>query len=346
MPVKKAIFDKKNILVVGGAGFVGSNLCDELVKTAKVICLDNFITGDQSNIAHLLANPDFKFINHDIINPIELESRPELAEFKVAFQGVQEIYFLASPTSPKAYVAHPIETLLVNSVGLRHALDLAVKYESSILFASAPAVYGAGTGPMPIKEDYVGPVDQFGPRACYAEAKRFGEALVNNYRLTHKVNTKIARIFNCYGPRLSLTDGRMIPEMISAAYSGTAITVYGQESEFASYFYITDLIRGLMKLMESGESGPVNMASEWKMGVTEIAKKIIALTNSKSVIEFKDRPAHFEAQPLANISLAKEKLGWFPIILMDEGLQKTIDYLSAQKGIRRPETTLGSGRAI
>lgn len=337
MPVTKAIFDKKNILIIGGAGFVGSHLCDELVKANKVICVDNFLTGDNMNISHLLQNPDFRFLNHDIINPLSLESSAELESFKVSFQGVQEIYFLASPTSPVAYSKNPIETLLVNSVGLRNALDLAVKYQAKLIFASSPAVYGSGTGQMLLKESYVGPVDQLGSRACFAEAKRFGETLSDSYRQKFNLDVKIARIFNAYGPRLGLGDGRMIPEFIRAAAAGQEVTIYGQEKDQASYFYVTDLARGLIKLMDSNESGPINLASEWKISLQEVAQKIIELTNSKSQIVFADRPANFDTQPLADITLAKEKLGWFPIILMEEGLKHTIDYLTAQEGIRRPE---------
>lgn len=338
MPVTKAIFDKKNILVIGGAGFVGSHLCDELLKSNKVICVDNFLTGDNTNISHLLQNPDFRFINQNVVEPLNLESLAELEYFHLAFQGVQEIYFLASPTSPAAYTKYPIEALLVNSIGLRNALDLAVKYQAKLLFSSSPAVYGSGTGQMLIKESYVGPVDNLDPRASYAEAKRFGETLVTNYHLKTGINTKIARIFNCYGSRMSLKDGRMIPEMIQAARHDQDVVIYGKETDTSSYFFVEDLIRALIKLMHSEEAGPINLASEWKISLQEVAEKIIALSNSKSKIVFKDRPTNFAAQPLADITLAKEKLGWFPIVLLEEGLQHTIDYLSAQEGIRRPES--------
>jgi nucleoside-diphosphate-sugar epimerase len=337
MPVTKAIFDKKNILIVGGAGFVGSHLCDELVKTNKVICVDNFSTGDNMNIAHLLQNPDFRFLNHDITNFLNLDGFAELETFRVPFQGLQEIYFLASPTSPVTYTQKPIETLLVNSVGLRNALDLAVKYQAKFIFTSSPAVYGPGTGSMLIKESYVGPVNQFGPRACFAEAKRFGETLVDSYRQKMGLDAKIVRILNAYGPRMGLNDGRMVSELIKAATTGPTVTVYGQETDTASYFYVTDLVRGLIKMMDSSEAGPINLASEWKVSLKEVAEKIIALANSPAKIVFADRPANFDAQPLVDITLAKEKLGWFPIILLDEGLKHTIDYLTAQEGIRRPE---------
>lgn len=337
MPVKKAIFDKKNILVVGGAGFVGSHLCEELLKSNKVICIDNFITGDNANISHLLQNPDFRFINHDVVKPLELESLLELETLRISFQGIQEIYFLASPTSPAAYTKFPLETLLVNSVGLRNMLDFAVKYQAKFLFASSPAVYGNGTGEMPVKESYIGPVDQLSARAVYAEAKRFGEALTHNYHLKAGIDTKIARIFNCFGTRMGLSDGRMIPELIKDAVEHKDLIVYGQETDIASYFFIDDLLRGLIKLMNADKNSPVNLASEWKVSLKEVAEKIVELTESKSKITFAARPEHFDAQPLADISYAKEELGWFPIVLLDEGIKKTIDYLSAQEGIRRPE---------
>ncbi len=337
MPVKKAIFDKKNILVVGGAGFVGSHLCEELLKSNKVICLDNFLTGDNANISHLLQNPDFRFINHDVINPLELESLLELESFRLPFQGLQEIYFFASPTSPSAYIKFPIETLLVNSVGLRQMLDFAVKYQAKFLFASSPAVYGEGTGVMPIKESYVGPVDQLSPRAVFAEAKRFGETLTDNYHRKYGVDTKIARIFNCYGPNMGLGDGRMISELIKAAVENRDLTVFGQADDVSSYFFIDDLLRGLIKLMGDHGNLPVNLASEWKISLKEVAEKILELSGSKSNIVYQDLPSQFDTQPLADIAKAKEDLAWFPIILLDEGIEKTIDFLKAQEGIRRPE---------
>lgn len=332
---KKAIFDKKNILVAGGAGFIGSHLCDELVKFAKVICLDNFITGDENNISHLYQNSNFVFVNHDITMPIDLEKLPELAKFKINFQGIQEIYSLASPDSPKFYLAHPIETLLANSCGLKNTLDLAVKYKARILYASSPAVYGEEAGGKLVKEDFVGRVNQIGSRACYSEAKRFGETLVDNYRKTKQLDAKIVRIFNCYGPRLKLEDGRMIPEIIKLALAGKEVVIYGEKNSVGSYFYISDLTKALIKMMESVEAGPINIGSDWKNSFGEIAEKIIKLAKSNSKIKY-EKSEFSVPQCLPDISLAKEKLGWFPIILLDEGLKETIDYLSAQQNLLEP----------
>ena len=337
MPIKRAIFDKKNILIIGGAGFVGSHLCDELVQVDKVICIDNFLTGSEENISHLLENPNFKFINHDIVNLIDLEKQSELRNFKVEFQGVQEIYYLASPASPKAYTKLPIESLLDNSVGLRNALDLAVKYKAQFFYASSSTVYGDTSDKKIVKEDYFGPQDHLAVRAVFSEAKRFGETLVQSYRLKYDLDAKIARIFNCYGPRLKLSDGRMIPEMIRQAISGEDITVYGDEKSFGSYFYISDLIKVITKLMHSPEFGPVNLASDWKNTYSEIAQKIIAITKAPVKIKYEKPLDYMGEQSIADITLAKEALGWFPVVLLDEGLKKTIDYLSAQKDIEEPE---------
>ena len=333
----RAIFDKKNILVIGGAGFIGSHLCDELVKEAKVICLDNFLTSSDANIAHLHQNPSFEFINHDINVPIELEKRPELRDFKIEFQGLQEIYFLASPTSPKFYDNYPIETMMVNSLGLNNALQLAVKYKAKIIYTSSPAVYGELDTNKRIKEDYIGMVNQLSPRAVYAEAKRFGETLVNNYRLRLDIDAKIVRIFNCYGPKMSLDDGRMMPELVRSALNNKDLVVFGKANDTGSYLYISDLIQALMAVVNSGEAGPLNIASDAKYKFSEVATKIVKLTESRSAITYHDRGSLMAPQFLADISEVKEKLGWFPITLLDQGLKAIIDYLSAQKGVLKPK---------
>lgn len=333
----RAIFDKKNILVIGGAGFIGSHLCDELVKEAKIICLDNFLTGSDANIAHLHQNPSFEFINHDINIPIELEKRPELRDFKIEFQGLQEIYFLATPASPKFYDNYPVETMMVNSLGLNNALQLAVKYKAKIIYVSSPAVYGELDTNKRIKEDYVGAVDQLGPRAIYAEAKRFGETLVNNYRLKFDIDAKIVRVFNCYGSKMRLDDGRMMPELVRSALNNKDLVVFGKANDIGSYLYISDLVQALASVVNSGETGPLNIASDAKYKFSEIAGKIIKLTESRSAITYHNRSSLMAPQFLADISQVKEKLGWFPITLLDQGLKSIIDYLSAQKGILQPK---------
>lgn len=331
------IFDKKNILVIGGAGFVGSHLCDELVKSNKVICVDNFMTGHRTNIEHLLQNADFELVKHDMNGKLDLERLPELEKFRVEFQGVQEIYFLASPTSPVHYTQMPIETMLANSVALRLALDMAVKYKAKFLYVSSPAVYGQVEPGQVVNENMFGAVDQLGPRAAYEEAKRFGEALVNIYRTQHNIDAKIARVFNCYGPRMVLSDGRMIPELIKNALAEKEVVVYGQPSDKVSYFYVSDLVKGLLKLMDSGQIGPVNLGSDNQIDLKSLVEQIVSLCQSSSQVNYQDRLDIMSPQPIPDISLAKQELGWFPIVLLKEGLQKTIDYLNAQEEIIGPD---------
>lgn len=332
----KAIFDKKNILIIGGAGFMGSHLCDELVKEAKIVCLDNFLTGDDSNISHLLQDPNFEFINHDITTPIDLVNRQELKSFKMEFQGLQEIYFLATPASPKAYTQHPVETMMVNSVGLYNALQMAIQYKAKFIYVSSPAVYGEVPAGQKVKEDYVGAVDQLSERAVYAESKRFGETMVNVHRDKFDIDAKIARVFNCYGPRMKLDDGRMIPELIRSALNNKDLVVYGKEADASSYLYISDAIQALVKLMDSGEPGPINIASDAQYKLSEVAEKIIAETSARSATTYHKRSAIMAPQVLADITDTKEKLGWFPIVLLDEGLKETVEHLSAQRGILEP----------
>jgi UDP-glucuronate decarboxylase len=316
---------KKNILVTGGAGFIGSHLCDELVKANHVICVDNFLTGSEKNIDRLLANPDFKFIRHDINEPLRLESFPELKEFKVELQGVQEIYNLACPTSPKQYNDLPIETLLANSVGTYNMLVLAKKYKAKFLHMSTSAIYGDIQESSAVREDNNGSVNSIGPRSCYNEGKRFSESLVSNFHAKEDLDTKIARVFNTFGPKMKLDDGRMIPDFIVNALLGKTINVYGSENEVGSYCYIEDMVDGVIRLMGSEINTPVNLGSDRPVHLVELAKKIIELTNSNSQIEFKDHLPYTSKQILPDISLAKEALGWFPMISLIDGLAKTIE---------------------
>lgn len=336
----KPIFETKNILVVGGAGFIGSHLCDELIQNNKVICVDNFLTSMERNIDHLLRNPNFVFIKHDIIEPLELAEMPELGKFKAEFQGVQEIYFTACPDSPKEYMKYPIETLLINSTGLKNTLDLAIKYKAKFMYLSSSAVYGsAPTSPggkkFLFKEKYQGPVDPVGPHSSYVEGKRFGESLVANYRDQHQLAAKIVRVFDIYGPRMKFLDGRIIPEMISLALDNKEVIIEGDKNTMGAFCYIGDLIKGLLNVMDSKEEGPINMGSNWDTKLTDLAQKIIELINSKSKSRFAAPKiiASRLAPKLPDISLIKDKLGWFPVVLLEDGLKKTIDDLRASKGL-------------
>ena len=337
---EKLVSGKKNVLVTGGAGFIGSHLCDELVKRNHVLCLDNFSTGQESNIDHLLQSPDFQFIKHDITKPIELEKTREAQNFQTEFQGIQEIYHLACPTSPKEYNKYPIETILANSYGMKNALDLAVKYKAKFLFSSTDAVYGE---PQPnqdkLREDYFGYIDFLGPRACYDEGKRFAETMTTNYRKKYNLDTKIARIANAFGPRMKLDDGRVIPDMVKNALSGKDVAIFGDQNSTTTYLYVKDLIDALMKFMASSEPGPMNIGSMEEYRLEDIAKKILEIAGSSSKIVFEPPLAYTHIQGIPDIGLAKEKLAWFPLVKLEDGLREAVEAMKASK-VLKPLTPL------
>ncbi|MCD4705987.1 GDP-mannose 4,6-dehydratase [bacterium] len=329
----KQIFDHKNILVVGGAGFVGSHICERLVRKNKVICIDNLSTGSEKNIDFLLRNPNFEFVNHDINQPVILEDLPGLEKFKVRWQGVQEIYYLACPASPSRFDELGIEVLLSNSIGLKIALDLAVKYKAKFLFLSSSVVYGKSVPGEEIDENYMGVSNPLGHNNCYVEGKRFAESLVDNYRKKYTLDTKIARVFTTYGPRMQLTDGRLISNFVSRAMENKDIVIEGDQNIKNSFCYIDDLIEGVFKIMKSEEAKPINLGSPEVLPIIEIAKKVISSTDSKSQIVFKQPNKDKPASHIPNIAYAKEYLGWEPVVLLDAGLKKTLDYLKASKSL-------------
>lgn len=336
MPTK-AIFEKKNVIVTGGAGFIGSHLCDELVKTSKVICIDNFVSGDEENIDHLLQHPDFQFIKHDVNQPLDLESLAELEKFKVQFQGIQEIYHLACPTLPKDFEETCVETALTNSVGTRNALEFAVKYKAKFLLTSSSVVYGARDPKNPMfTESQNGLIDQLGPRACYDEGKRFAETLTKTYADAYNLDAKIARIFRTYGTRMRLNTGQMLPDFVSSALENKELVIYGDDQFSSSLCHVSDLVQGLLKMMKSGEAGPMNFGSDVDVKLSDVAKKVIGLTGSTSTIVFKEPLLFMSPLGLPDITLAKERLGWFPVVLLDEGIQGAIDYFKAHKSIVKP----------
>src|SRR3989344_4181832 len=249
---------KKNILVLGGAGFIGSHLCELLLRRGdNVICLDNFITSDVENIKMMLEFPNFEFIRHDITTDMDFGKEPGLRKFKVHINGVHEIYNLACPTSPSSYTSLPIETALANSQGTRISLEMAQKYKARYLLASSSAVYGkAPEESNVVDENYLGTVNFIGPRACYNEGKRFAETLVTTYRDYYKMNIKIARIFTTYGPRMMKNSGRFIPDMISSAMRGEPITINGDAKTGSSLCFVKDMVEGLVALMHSELSQP------------------------------------------------------------------------------------------
>ena len=271
---KRAIFDKKNVLVTGGAGFIGSHLCDELIKTSKVICLDNFSSGDEKNIDHLLADQNFEFIRHDITEPIDLEKLPELTKFKIEFQGIQEIYHLACPTSPKYFEDNKMATLLANSYAVKNVLDMAVKHNAKFMHFSSSVVYGPKRkNNEKIKEEDYGYVDMLSERSCYDEGKRFAETMVAVYRQVYKIDAKIVRLFRTYGPRMKLDEGHMIPDFISNALDNKDLEVLGEKDFSSSFCYINDAVDAVLKMMESDLVGPINIGSDVDVNITALAEK-------------------------------------------------------------------------
>lgn len=329
----ESIFDKKNILIIGGAGFIGSHLCDELVKNNKVICLDNFSSGDEKNIDHLLSDVNFKFVNHDITQIIDLETLPELKSFKIEFQGIQEIYNLACPNSPKNFDAEKIAILDANSLGMKNALDLALKYKSKFLHFSSSVVYGKRTIEERLDENYQGVVDFLSLRSSYDEGKRFAETMAINYKRTFKLDLKIIRLFRTYGPRMKLDDNQMIPDFISSALDNKDLIIFGDKNFTSSFCYVSDVVDAATKLMEHESINVVNIGSDTLINFTVLANKIIALIGSQSKISYQDELLFMSPLCVPNINKALNELGWLPIVTLEKGLEKTIYDLRASKGL-------------
>lgn len=305
----------KRILVTGGAGFVGSHLCERLLnENNEVLCLDNFFTGSKQNIVHLMGNPYFELIRHDITTPFYAE--------------VDEIYNLASPASPIHYQYNPIKTTKTSVMGAINLLGLAKRTRAKILQASTSEVYG-DPQVHPQKETYWGHVNPLGPRACYDEGKRAAETLFMNYYLQNNVRIKIIRIFNTYGPRMHPNDGRVVSNFIVQALKNQDITVYGNGHQTRSFQYVDDLLEGMIRMMKTDDSciGPINVGNPGEFTILELAEKVIALTGSTSKIVFQQLPQDDPLQRQPDISLAKEKLdNWSPNVKLHEGLIKTIAY--------------------
>jgi len=301
-------------IVAGGAGFVGSHLCDRLIAQGEeVVCLDNLLTGRIGNIAKLLNRSAFQFVHHDIVEPL------------APLPHVDRIYHLASPASPQAYQRLPIETLRVNSEGTRRLLEVAARCGARILFTSTSEIYG---DPLehPQRETYRGNVSSTGPRSMYDEAKRYGEALTTSFSDTYGVTTRIARVFNTYGPRLDPRDGRIVANFVVQALRNQPLTVYGDGTHTRSFQYVDDLIEGLVRLMESDYSGPMNIGNPTEYTVIQFARLIQKLTHTDSSIVFETLPGDDPRRRRPDISLAKAVLGWEPRVPVVVGLERTIAY--------------------
>jgi UDP-glucuronate decarboxylase len=332
---KRAIFDKKNVLVTGGAGFIGSHLCDELVKTCKVICLDNFSTGDERNIDHLLSDPNFMFVRYDITEPIDLEKLPELQKFKIQFQGIKEIYHLACPMSPKDFEKNRVDILLANSYGVRNALELAREYKAKFMQFSSSVVYGSRQEEKNrIIEDYLGKVNMLSERSSYDEGKRFSETIVKNYRDVYNLEAKIVRIFRTYGPRMKLDDDQMIPDFIRDALDNKDLTIFGNKDFSSSFCYVSDVVDAAMKIMEMDLLGPLNVGSDVNFNLTDLAEKIIKITQSSSKVVYAEEKLFMTPLCLPDITKAREELGWMPVVTLEKGLEKSIEDLRASKGLK------------
>jgi len=305
---------KNRVVVTGGAGFLGSHLCDRLIADGNdVICVDNLFTGSKDNIRHLLGNPYFEFIRHDVTQPIFLEC--------------DQIYNLACPASPLWYQKDPIYTTKTSLYGALNMLGLATRTGARILQASTSEVYGDPEC-NPQTEDYRGNVNTIGPRSCYDEGKRAAETLFFDYHRQHGVDIKVMRIFNTYGPRMDIGDGRVVSNFIVQALRGEDITIYGDGSQTRSFCYVDDLIEGMTRVMNSrdGFTGPVNIGNPGEFTIRALAEKVIELTKTSSKLIYMDLPVDDPTQRRPDISLAKQELSWAPHVQLEEGLEKTIAY--------------------
>ena len=301
-------------LVTGGAGFLGSHLCEALLARGdEVVAMDNLLTGSERNLAGFRSHPRFRFVRHDVTRPISWES------------PLDAVLHFASPASPADYLAHPIHTLKVGAFGTNHALGLAKSRGARFLLASTSEVYG---DPLqsPQREDYWGNVNPIGPRGVYDEAKRYAEAMTMAYRREHGVKTAIARIFNTYGPRMRANDGRVVCTFITQALRGEPLTVYGDGSQTRSFCFVSDLVDGLLRLLDSAEQGPINIGNPDEIPVLQLTREVLELTGSASTLERRPLPQDDPRQRRPDITLARTRLAWEPKVPRLEGLRRTIEY--------------------
>jgi UDP-glucuronate decarboxylase len=314
-------YGEKRVLVTGGAGFLGSHLCERLLaEGCEVICVDNFFTGTRRNIAHLLPDPMFEVLRHDVTFPLYVEA--------------DEIYNLACPASPVHYQFDPVQTTKTSVHGAINMLGLAKRLRVKVLQASTSEVYGDPTM-HPQREEYWGNVNPIGPRSCYDEGKRCAETLFFDYYRQHRLPIKVVRIFNTYGPRMHPNDGRVVSTFIVQALKNEDITVFGDGSQTRSFCYVDDLIEGMMRMMASAEDfvGPVNLGSTFEFSMNELATKVITLTGSSSKVVYRPLPEDDPVQRRPDLTLAREKLGWEPTVSLDDGLSRTIDYFRETLGL-------------
>jgi dTDP-glucose 4,6-dehydratase len=302
-------------VITGGAGFIGSHLCERFVNDGhEVLCLDNLLTGSRRNVAHLSNHPRFRFIEHNVSEPIEIDG------------AVDSVLHFASPASPVDYLTHPIPTLKVGSLGTHNALGLAKAKDARFLLASTSEVYG-DPEVHPQREDYWGNVNPIGPRGCYDEAKRFAEAITMAYHRYHGVKTHIVRIFNTYGPRMRLNDGRVLPNFMRQVLKGEPLTIFGRGEQTRSFCYVTDLVEGIVRLLNIDFAEPVNLGNPAEITVMQLAKEILSLVEgTQSKIVYEDLPQDDPKRRKPDISRAQSLLGWQPAIERSEGLKRSLEY--------------------
>lgn len=334
----KPIFDKKNVLVTGGAGFIGSFLCERLLKDGhRVICVDNLSTSTTANIEQMLKLPDFEFLRADISEKLDLETLPELERFKVRFQGIQEIYHLACPMSAKNFDQHRMTTLRANSLGMYNVLEMAVKYQAKFFLASTSVIYGPRPADLhAFKEEEFGNTNHLTPRGCYDEGRRWAETMAYTYAQVHGLDVRTARIFRTYGPRLPINDGHMIPDFIMDALDGKDLIIYGDDKFRTSLIFVSDVVDGIVRTMNLQKNpGIVNLGSDYDLKLVDVANKIIALTGSTSKVVFEPPLLFLTQLGLPDVTRAKDDLGWLPLVSLEQGLKKSIEYTITNKHVLR-----------
>lgn len=322
----------KNILITGGAGFLGAHLVEKLLANPdhNIIVVDNFITSDIYNINEFLRQPNFEFIKFDLTHPLNFDKFPELHKFRLQVFGIEEIYHLACPTSPKDYDHFPLETCLANSHATKNTLDIARHFQSKFLFTSSSAIYGrVAPADQPVKETQWGFLETLGPRACYNDGKRFAENLVVYYGTEYNFTTKICRPFNSYGPKMRIGDGRIVPDFVAAALANEDLIIYGHEDIASTFCYVTDMIDAIVSLMASPESGPMNLGGQYLYKLKDVAQAVIDIINSESHIVFEAPLPYRDPEPIPDITIARERLGWLPITPIEDGLVKTVRSMEA-----------------
>ncbi len=333
LSMAEQLFERRNVIVTGGAGFIGSHLCDRLIKEANVICIDNFITSTVANIDHLLREPNFEFINHDITKPFDPLQFSELDRFKVRFQGIQEIYHLACPISKRHFDDFKIATVLTNSIGVKNVLDLAVAQKAKVLYASSSVLYGPRRPDQGfVKETDECHLDHLTTRGAYDEGKRFSEAILQTYADVYSLDIKIARIFRTYGPRMKIFDGNLIPDMVLSALENKDITLIGDEETRISLAYVGDIVDGLMRLMATPiDVTVVNLGSDVDTRLVGVAQKVLQITGSTSRVRFEPFGSTPAEAGLPDVTRARDILGWVPLVRLEDGLKKMIDYANSYR---------------